>query len=275
MIAETSLKKFPKVMGILNVTPDSFSDGGDYFSVGKAIRRGVEMLEEGADIIDIGGESTRPGSLPVSGEEELGRVLPVITGIKKHFPAAVISIDTTKHSVADAAIDNGAEIINNVAGTDSNGSLAKLAAEKNCTYIIMHMQGLPRIMQENPVYENVVDDIFYDLYKSIDSAKHYGVKNIVADVGIGFGKTVEHNVELLKNISRFKQLGVPILLGISRKSFIGKILKINEAKDRDIGTLIIHALLLTEDIDIIRVHNVNLLIMLKKLYEIFKKNKKI
>lgn len=258
---------FPKIMGIVNVTPDSFSDGGMFYDSKAAVAWGLKLLEDGADILDIGGESTRPGSDPVSVTEELRRVIPVIEGIKKERPDAVISIDTTKYDVAKAAIEAGATIINDVSGLQNDIRLASLAGEKNCTLVIMHMLGTPKTMQINPKYENVVEEIFSFLKNKIDIAKQFGVKSIVADVGIGFGKTVEHNWELLRNIPRFYELNVPLLLGISRKSFIGKTLNIDNPIERDLPTLLLHSLLLNFKIDIIRVHNVKQFQMLRVLYQ--------
>jgi dihydropteroate synthase len=262
---------FPKIMGIVNVTPDSFSDGGMFVEPVAAIEWGIRLIEDGADILDIGGESTRPGSEPVSITEELRRVIPVIEGIKKRFPEAVISVDTMKYEVAKEAVDAGARIINDVSGLQNDIRLANLAAEKECTLIVMHMQGTPKTMQINPTYENVVEDIFNFLKERIEIAKSYGVNSIVADVGIGFGKTVEHNWELLRNFPKFYNLNVPLMIGISRKSFLGKTLNIENPIERDLPTLLLHTLLLNFKVDIIRVHNVRqfqmLRILYKKLYE--------
>lgn len=258
---------FPKIMGILNVTPDSFSDGGLFFDPRAAILWGLKLLDEGADILDIGGESTRPGSEPVGITEELKRVIPVIEGIKKERPDAVISIDTMKYEVAKEAVDLGASIINDVSGLQNDVRIALLAAEKNCTLVIMHMQGTPKTMQINPKYQNVVQEVFDFLHSKIEVAKELGVKSIIADVGIGFGKTVEHNWELLRNLPKFYELGVPLLLGISRKSFIGKTLNIENPLERDIPTLLLHTLLLNYKVDYIRVHNVKPYQMLKTLYQ--------
>ncbi len=259
--------KFPKIMGVINVTPDSFSDGGLFINSEVAVQWGLELLRDGADILDIGGESTRPGAQPVTVSEELKRVLPVIEGIKKEAPDAIISIDTTKYEVAKEAVESGARIINDVSGLQRDVRLANLAAENNCTLVIMHMQGTPATMQNNPTYQNVVEDIYNFLETQIQLAKQIGVKSIVADFGIGFGKTVEHNWELLRNIPRFYELNVPLLVGISRKSFLGKTLNIENPIERDVPTLILHTLLLNFNIDIIRVHNVRQFKILKKLYQ--------
>ncbi|MFN3306656.1 MAG: dihydropteroate synthase [Candidatus Kapaibacteriota bacterium] len=259
--------KFPKIMGVINVTPDSFSDGGLFFNSNAAVRWGLELLNDGADILDIGGESTRPGAQPVAVSEELKRVLPVIEGIRKEVPDAVISIDTNKYEVAKEAVEAGASIINDVSGLQNDVGLAYLAAENNCTLVIMHMQGTPATMQNNPTYQNVVEEIYCFLESKIQFARQLGVKSIVADFGVGFGKTVEHNWELLRNIPRFYALNVPLLVGISRKSFLGKTLNIENPIERDVPTLILHTLLLNFNIDIIRVHNVKQFRMLKKLYQ--------
>lgn len=253
-------------MGVLNVTPDSFSDGGKFYSFENAVAQGLKLLDDGADILDIGGESTRPGADSVSEDEELNRVVPVIEHIRKVKPDAVISIDTTKYNVAKVAVDAGATIINDISGLDFDTSLAKLATEKNLTLILMHMQGTPRTMQENPEYNDVFQDIYKILESKIEKAKSIGVKSIIADAGIGFGKTYEQNITLLKNYDKFKSLGVPLCLGLSRKTFIGKMTGITDPSQRDIPTILIHALLLNQDIDIIRVHNVELMSMLRKVY---------
>ncbi len=258
--------KFPKIIGVLNVTPDSFSDGGLFSHTKAAIIWGLKLLEDGADILDIGGESTRPGSEPVSITEELKRVLPVIEGIKKEKPDAIISIDTKKYEVASESIKAGATIINDTSGLQNDVRLAYLAAEKNCTLIIMHIKGTPKTMQINPTYQNVVEEVFDFLMNKIDFARQLGVNSVIADPGIGFGKNVEHNWELLRNIPNFYQLKVPLLLGLSRKSFIGKTLGIENPIERDDPTLILHSLLLNFQVDFIRVHNVKQFQMLKILY---------
>ncbi|MCX7737105.1 MAG: dihydropteroate synthase [Candidatus Kapabacteria bacterium] len=258
--------KFPKIMGILNVTPDSFSDGGLYYSIQSATEYALKMLEMGADIIDIGGESTRPFSEPVSAETEIKRVIPVIENILKHYPDACLSIDTTKYDVAFAAVETGVKIINDVSGLKNDMRLAALAGYYNIPIIIMHMKGNPQNMQMDPTYTNLLTEIFDTLEKQINLARSLGANKIYADVGIGFGKTYEHNIELLKNHRYFLDLNVPLVLGLSRKSFIGKMLDIPNPLDRDIPTVLIHSLLLNSGASIIRVHNVNNFIILKKIY---------
>ncbi len=263
--------KLPKIMGILNVTPDSFSDGGNYFSKESAVSHALNMIDHGADIIDIGGESTRPGADPVGEEEELKRVIPVIEELKDAKPETEISIDTTKYSVAEAAVKAGASIINDVSALEFEPQLAELAAEYDCSLILMHMQGKPRNMQKDPQYDDVVEDIFKILKNKIQKARQLGASKIIADVGFGFGKTLEHNLELLRNLKEFKKLEVPMLLGISRKSFIGKLTGIEDASKRDLPTVLIHSMLLDAEIDIIRVHNVRHHKLMNELYDsIFK-----
>lgn len=251
-------------MGILNITPDSFSDGGDYSNFSAALAQALRLIEDGADIIDIGGESTRPGAAAVDTETELNRVVPIVEALKKEKPECKISVDTTKLEVAAAAAAAGADIINDVSGLDFDVRLADTAAEYNLGLVLMHMKGTPGNMQNNPTYDNVVEDVFEALAEKIRTAKSRGVKKIIADVGIGFGKTLEHNRILLKNHERFEALGVPLLLGISRKSFIGNYFGISDPKQRDIETALLHTLLLNKRIDIIRVHNVALLARVKQ-----------
>lgn len=259
-------------MGILNVTPDSFSDGGNFFGKNDAVAQALKLLHDGADIIDIGGESTRPGAESISENEEIKRVLPVIEDLKRIIPDCVISVDTTKFGVAKAAAEAGAAIINDISGLGIAPELAPLAAKMDLSLILMHIQGAPRTMQTNPQYKDVVREVYDFLHEKIEFARTAGVKKIYADVGIGFGKTLEHNLELLRNLSEFKKLGAPIVLGISRKSFIGKILDIPNPEERDVPTALIHALLLGSDVDIIRVHNVEMISRLKRLYLAIKSN---
>lgn len=261
------MAKFPQIMGILNVTLDSFSDGGKYIDVDSAVEHASQMIEDGADIIDIGGESTRPGALAVEVNEEIGRVIPVVEKIKKLYPNAQISVDTCKYEVAEASVKLGVEFINDVSGLKSSPEIASLCADNNCGLIIMHMQGEPRTMQKSPVYNDVVEEVFSALQQKIEFARSMGVKRIIADVGIGFGKTYEHNITLLKNLERFDDLGVEMLLGISRKSFIGIGTGIELPQNRDIATMLIHSKLHRFGGDIIRIHNVKLAVQFKKSFE--------
>lgn len=259
-------KDYPLIMGVLNVTPDSFSDGGNYSDKSKAVNHALQMIKDGADIIDVGGESTRPGAEEIDENTEISRVIPVITEIKKLKKKILISIDTTKFEVAKQAIEAGADIINDISGLSYDVRLADLAAQNDIPIIIMHIKGTPKDMQIDPVYTDPVIEIFDDLKNKIKIARSRGAKKIIADVGIGFGKTYAHNLALLKEHNRFKDLGVPILLGISRKSFIGKMLNIKNPVDRDIPTAIIHSMLLSKNTDIIRVHNVKLMSMVKNIF---------
>jgi dihydropteroate synthase len=212
------------VMGVLNVTPDSFSDGGQHFSTERAIARGEEMVREGADLIDVGGESTRPGAEPVSEPEELRRVIPVIEALSARVKVP-ISVDTMKPAVAKAALTAGASVVNDVAADREDEAMWRIVAEAGAGYVVMHMQGTPQTMQKNPVYDDVVREVREFFAKRLERLRNCGVKaeQVVLDVGIGFGKTLEHNFQLLGGLGSFISLGRPMLLGVSRKSFIGKI----------------------------------------------------
>lgn len=252
-------------MGILNVTPDSFSDGGIFLDTFEAIKQVDWMVENSVDIVDIGGESTRPNAPEVSAEEEFRRVIPIVKEIRKIYPQLTISVDTTKYEVAKAALDEGADIINDVSGLQFNENLAELVANYNAGLIIMHMKGTPRDMQANPEYDDVVKEVYDFLEKQAFIAESNRVDKIWIDVGIGFGKKIKHNLELLKNLDKFNTLKYPQVLGISRKSFIGKMFNIDEPKDRDVQTALLHSILVTKGIDIVRVHNVEYLNQLRKL----------
>lgn len=230
-----------KIMGILNVTPDSFYDGGRYFSVDEAIRYAEKMIGEGADIIDIGGESTRPGSLPVSLEEELKRVIPVIERLKTDIP---ISIDTQKAEAARQALESGASIVNDVSAMRNDPRMIDVVKKYNVPVVIMHMKGTPSDMQVNPYYYDVVSEI-----KEFFKERMLLYKNIILDPGIGFGKRVEDNLEILRRLGEFKELGLPVLVGPSRKSFIGNI-------DRLWGTAGAVAVSVMNGADIVRVHDI-------------------
>lgn len=256
-----------QIMGILNVTPDSFSDGGEHSVVQSAVEYACEMLACGADIIDIGGESMRPGSQQcVPDDEEIARVVPVIEKLKKLHPDVVISVDTRKAAVAEASLSAGADIINDVSGLTWQPEIAEIVAKFGKGLVIMHAIGTPENMQDNPEYGDVVAEVTEFLQTQIDFARRAGVKQIIGDVGIGFGKTLEHNLELLRRHSEFARLNVPMLLGISRKSFIGKLFNIKDPKLRDEQTALIHSLMMSRKVDIIRVHNVELHAQLRKIY---------
>jgi dihydropteroate synthase len=219
------LSKHPLIMGILNVTPDSFSDGGLFMDTAQAVEHAVQMEQEGADIIDIGGESTRPASEMVSEKEELNRVLPVIKALSRKLKIP-LSIDTTKAEVAKAAIDYGVSMINDVSGFTRDPQMWSVAEKSKAGIIIMHAKGTPKTMQKNPQYKNVTKEVYLFLERQIKQAIEMGISKmrIAIDPGIGFGKTVNHNLTLLKRLPDFLPLGVPILVGTSRKSFIGKVL---------------------------------------------------
>lgn len=243
------------IMGILNVTPDSFSDGGKFTGPGKAVARGLQMAEEGADIIDIGGESTRPGSRPVPAQEEIARTVPVIKQLRTET-GALISIDTCKTEVARAAVDAGADIINDISALADPG-MAELAAGSGAGLVLMHMLGTPETMQKNPQYNDVVSDVRAFLQERAAFALSRGVapEQIVLDPGICFGKTDEHNLALLKGIPALTALGRPVLIGVSRKSFIGRILN-RESGERQAGSLALAAFSVAHGAHILRVHDV-------------------
>jgi len=245
----------PVLMGVLNITPDSFSDGGRFFDHELAIRRLEELASEGADIIDIGGESTRPGSLAVSEDEELDRVLPVLQAAAALD--VVISIDTTKSAVARAALEAGADIVNDISGLRFDPELARLAADSGAGLVLMHMRGEPRTMQEHIHYDDLVGEIRMELCESVEVALSAGCRRdqLVLDPGIGFGKTAEQNLVLIDELDRIGELGLPVLIGASRKSFIGKTLGL-EVEDRIEATLAACVVALVRGARIFRVHDV-------------------
>ena len=249
----------PLLMGVLNVTPDSFSDGGMYPSSKDAISRGIEMIEQGADIIDIGGESTRPGASRIDAKEQMRRVIDVIAGLRKEIPPDIhISIDTTLSEVAKASLDAGATILNDIsAGREDNGIL-KLAADSSVPICLMHMQGNPGNMQDDPSYENVTAEVSEFLLKQANHAENIGVNKdqIILDPGIGFGKRTQHNLELLRNLSELTALGYPILLGTSRKSFMGKVTNEDDPRERMPATCATSALGVIAGVKIFRVHDI-------------------
>lgn len=244
------------VMGVLNVTPDSFSDGGDFLDTQKAVERGVEMAEEGAAIIDVGAESTRPGSKPVSAEEQIKRAVPVIEKLAAKIKIP-ISIDSKDYEVAKAALDAGAAIINDITSL-SNGRMARLAAERKTPIVLMHIQGSPNTMQIEPKYGNVVSEVLEYLLDRAKAAQEVGIEKekIFIDSGIGFGKTLEHNLELLRNISIFVNSGYRVLLGTSRKNFIGILTGKKVPKERIFGTAATVAVAAAAGVSIVRVHDV-------------------
>lgn len=244
------------IMGILNVTPDSFSDGGYYLNVPDAINHAKKMVAEGADVIDIGGVSSRPGASPASTEEELARVLPVVEGLVGDISVPV-SIDTCKSEVARRALEAGAHLINDITALRGDADMAKVVGEMNAGLILMHMRGTPRTMQRSPVYDDVVLEISSWFQRRIKETETTGIPSgqIIIDPGIGFGKTVDHNLEILRRLGEFRHLNKPILIGTSRKSFIGKILDL-PANDRIEGTAATVTWAIAHGADMIRVHDV-------------------
>ncbi len=251
-----AITQTPLIMGILNVTPDSFSDGGSYLTAQDAIDHGLRLAAEGADIIDIGGESTRPYSQPVSVQQEIERVVQVVRGIADQSDVPV-SIDTSKSAVAIAAIEAGAQIINDVTGLTGDPDMLQVAVESGVGVCAMHMQGTPATMQDNPRYTNVVAEVLAYLQQRKACLLDAGIplEKICLDPGIGFGKTHQHNLELLAGCEAFLELGCPILIGHSRKGFIGKLLNDKDA-DRDSGTLAISLLMAQKKMHVLRLHQI-------------------
>jgi len=243
-------------MGILNVTPDSFSDGGRFFSEQEVIDQVERLIAEGADIIDVGGESSRPGAAAVSLGEELRRVLPTIQAIRQRY-AIPISVDTTKGEVARQAIAAGANIVNDISGLRFDPEMVEVVRETGVHTVVMHMQGSPRTMQENPAYGDVVREIRCFLRDRTDWAVAAGIKReqLIIDPGIGFGKTVSHNLSILKHLAEFRSLGYPLLIGHSRKAFLGKILGLS-TDERDLATAVLSAHCAAHGVAILRVHDV-------------------
>lgn len=252
------ISKKPLFMGILNITSDSFYDGGKFFRSDDALVQAEKMILEGADIIDVGGESSRPGSEPISIEEEISRVAPVIERISKNFDIP-ISVDTYKSEVAQTAIESGAVIVNDIYALRwQDGKMADVVAKHKAGVVLMHMQGTPQTMQKNPNYSDVVREILEFISQRVDFAKKSGIdfENILVDPGFGFGKTFNHNIEILKNLSVFSSLNRPILVGLSRKSFIGKILNDIPPSERLYGTLAASLIAYKNGARIFRVHDV-------------------
>jgi dihydropteroate synthase len=244
------------VMGILNVTPDSFSDGGRYLDVQQAVTHAETMVAEGATLIDIGGESSRPGASPVSVNDELARVVPVIRGLVDAVDV-LISVDTFKAEVAQHALEAGAHIVNDITALCGDPAMGTVVAEMEAGVVLMHMKGTPRTMQQAPQYDNVVNEIRLWLKKKVQNAEAQGIaaERIIIDPGIGFGKTTEHNLEILKRLSEFRELNKPLLVGTSRKSFIGNVLGV-PVTDRVEGTAATVCWAITNGADIVRVHDV-------------------
>lgn len=253
--AGLSLDK-PRLFGVINVTPDSFSDGGEALALSEALKRGRAMLDDGADILDVGGESTRPGAEPVSAEEERARVVPVVKGLSEM--GALVSIDTRRAEVMAAAIDAGAGIVNDVTALTGDQDSLGLVVDKGVAVVLMHMQGEPGSMQENPQYENAAKDVFGILKARVEACEEAGIRHlrIAIDPGIGFGKTVDHNLEILNRLDIYRGLGLPVLLGVSRKSFIAKLSCGEAPKDRVPGSLAAVLAAWAQGVRMFRVHDV-------------------
>lgn len=259
------MQAFPKIMCILNATPDSFSDGDRFANVDNAVEFALHAAERGVDIIDIGGESTRPGSEAVAEQEELDRVIPIIEGIRRHNANISLSIDTYKSAVAHDAVKSGANIVNDISAGTFDEKMFEIVANLKVPIILMHTPSPPRTMQTNANYKNVVDEVKEFLRNRIQIAENFGINEIIIDPGIGFGKKYEHNIELIRKIDEFRALKKPILLGISRKSFLGQLTGILSPTERDAATILLHSLLLRNNIEYIRIHNFELAIQLKMI----------
>jgi dihydropteroate synthase len=248
----------PVVVGILNVTPDSFSDGGDFLDPEAAAEHAATMLDEGADILDVGGESTRPGSDPVSQTEEIRRVVPVVERILSVRPEALISVDTYRAGTATAALEAGASLINDVTALRGDPRMVSVIVEAECPVILMHMQGEPKTMQREPHYQDVVHEVRDFLAERVEYAVAAGVRSedVILDPGFGFGKNFQHNLDLLRNLNVLVDLGFPVLIGASRKSFIEKITGVQEARDRVSGTVATTVLAYERGATFFRVHDV-------------------
>ncbi len=246
------------IMGVLNVTPDSFSDASAFFESKRALEQAMRMIEEGAEIIDVGGESTRPGARAVPEDEELRRVVPVISKLREVNKEILISVDTSKAAVAAAALDAGADIINDVTGGRGDESMMRLAAERGAAFICMHMQGTPRTMQAHPHYDDVVAEVAEFFRQQYVCALECGLDPmaIAFDPGIGFGKTLKHNLELLRNLPRLRVENRPLVVGVSRKSFLGKLIDAREMSERIAPTVAMTALLRERGAEVLRVHDV-------------------
>ncbi len=265
-------KKKTQIMGILNVTPDSFYDGGRYLKVKEAVRRGLKIIEEGADLVDIGGVSTRPGSEPIPVEEELKRVIPVIKELASRTQIP-LSIDTYRASVAEKALEAGATIVNDISSL-SDKDMARIVASRKATLVIMHIKGKPHYYPKRPVYRNIMTEVHSFLQRRVEMALEEGVKfsKIIVDPGLGFGKTASQSLELLRRLGELRSLGQPIMVGPSRKSFIGKIVGA-AAEDRLSGTLAILTLAILQGASIIRVHDVKEAVQVATLCDTFKVKK--
>ena len=245
----------PQIMGIMNATPDSFYAKSRIEDSGQIVEQAHKMIEQGASILDIGGFSSRPGAASVSIQEEIDRVLPVIERIRQQFPNTILSVDTFRADVARYALKAGAHLINDISAFNLDASIVDVVAEQNVPYILMHMQGLPKTMQDAPNYQDILVEIMDFFIEKISLLRSKGINDIVLDVGFGFGKTIEHNYQLLKNLGVFQQLELPVLVGVSRKSMIWKLLEIHQNEALN-GTTALHMIALQQGASILRVHDV-------------------
>lgn len=242
-------------MGILNVTPDSFFDGGQFEDIEPLVQQATKLLNEGADFLDIGGASSKPGANPVSEKEELERVIPAIQAVIDKHPDAIVSIDTTRSHVATEAVKAGAKLVNDISAGNIDPNMLEVVGELGVPFVAMHMQGTPQNMQNNPQYKNVWIEIQRSLAQTIEKAYSKGIHDVIVDPGFGFGKTVYHNYELLKHLDEFRHLNAPILVGLSRKSMIQKVLGVS-AEESLHGSSVLHTLALSKGAHILRVHDV-------------------
>lgn len=274
LLKDDRILKFPKtkIMGILNTTPDSFYSESRLPDLKKAMIKAEKMISDGAEILDIGGESTRPGSDPVTPEEEAERVIPLIKGIRERFPEILISVDTYHASTAKKAFENGADILNDISALKGDAEMVAVAASYHVPVILMHMRGVPKHMQENPHYDDVVEEVKEFFAERIGFALAMGIKRerLILDPGIGFGKTLEHNLELIRCIDSFKEFRLPILLAGSRKTFIGEVLGGIKAEDRLEGTMALSSFAAMHDIEMVRVHDVKENLRIVRMTEAFK-----
>ena len=262
----------PRVMGILNITPDSFYAGSRISSIDQAISAASKMISEGADFLDVGAYSSRPGAADVAEEEEVERLIPVLKALVKEFPAVIFSVDTFRAQVAEAGIEAGAHIINDISGGDLDSNMIATVARLKVPYIIMHMKGTPQTMKQFAQYEDVVNEVFKQLYSKIQRLKQAGVLDYIVDPGFGFAKNIEQNYELLNQFEFFKELGAPLLAGVSRKSMIWKVLNIDN-KDALNGTTVLNTVALMKGADILRVHDVRPAVEAVTLLQKLRRNK--
>ena len=267
-LRQTPDRRRPLVMGVLNITPDSFSDGGRFADPSQAVAAALAMVADGADLIDVGGESTRPGSLPIDAVEQIRRVAPVITTIRRQS-TVTLSIDTTKGAVASAALDAGANVVNDISAGRDDSAMLPLIAQRRAPVILMHMQGTPATMQLNPSYSDVVSEVSAFLRERSKAAASCGIDpaDVLLDPGIGFGKTLEHNLALLRHANQLAQIGQPLVIGTSRKAFIAKITGEGPAGDRLLGTAATVAWSITNGAAVVRVHDVGPIVRVVRMIQ--------